>query len=199
FHKVLITTDAPAARIGAHRGRDGAVIVVGTGTVGWAELNRRSYRVGGWGLPISDEGSGAWLGCEALRRVLWAHDGRVPWTELFRAIFDSHQSDPHAIVRWTAQATSRDFGALAPSIVAYAERSDQAAVELMRLAGGHIDRLADRLLTFGAQHIALVGGLASNIERWLAQETQRHLVPPAGGALEGALQLARTAARSADA
>src|SRR5262249_18272575 len=52
FHKVLITTDAQAACIGAHRGRDGAVIVVGTGTVGWAELNRRSYRVGGWSLPI---------------------------------------------------------------------------------------------------------------------------------------------------
>jgi N-acetylglucosamine kinase-like BadF-type ATPase len=26
---------------------------------------------------ILGEGSGAWLGCEAVRRVLWAQDGRV--------------------------------------------------------------------------------------------------------------------------
>ena len=81
FRQMIVTTDAHAACIGAHRGRDGGVVVVGTGTVGWGVLGGRHYRVGGWGFPVSDEGSGAWLGCEAVRRTLWAHDGRTPWTD----------------------------------------------------------------------------------------------------------------------
>ena len=70
--------------------------------LGWAELRGRSYRVGGWGLPVSDEGSGAWLGCEALRRVLWAQDGRIPWTGLLTALVTKFtQKYPRAVVHVT--------------------------------------------------------------------------------------------------
>src|SRR5262245_5751130 len=122
FARTRITTDAHAACVGAHRGHDGGVIIVGTGTVGWAELKGRHHRVGGWGLPISDEGSGAWLGCEALRRTLWAHDGRAQWTGLLIEIFGRFQADPHAIVRFASNASPRDFGTLAPLVVDHAQR-----------------------------------------------------------------------------
>ena len=89
----VVTTDAHAACVGAHRGEDGGVIIVGTGTVAWA-VRRAHHRVGGWGFPISDEGSGAWLGCELARRVFWAHDGRVPWTGLLTAAFERFGCDP---------------------------------------------------------------------------------------------------------
>ena len=94
FRKAMITTDARAACIGAHGGCDGGVLVVGTGTIGWAELAGRSHRVGGWGPAVSDEGGGAWLGCEALRRVLWALDGRIPWTPLLTAVFEQYARTP---------------------------------------------------------------------------------------------------------
>ena len=74
--------------MGGHAGHDGGIIVVGTGTVGWAIIAEQEYRVGGWGFPVSDEGSGAWLGCEALRRVLWVRDGRISWTSSLRHIFE---------------------------------------------------------------------------------------------------------------
>jgi glucosamine kinase len=194
FGRIFVTNDAHAACIGAHGGRDGGVIVVGTGTVGWAELNGRHVRVGGWGMPISDEGSGAWLGCEALRRVLWAHDGRIPWTEMLTVLFRQFQSDPHAIVRWATHAAPRDFASLAPLVVEHA--GDPVADELMRLAAGHIDGLAARLVECGVDRIALAGGLAPYIEQWLSDTTRRVLVPPEGDALAGALRLARAAAGS---
>ena len=53
------------------------MIIAGTGSIGWAMVSGRQHRVGGWGLDVSDEGSGAWLGREVLRQVLWAHDGRI--------------------------------------------------------------------------------------------------------------------------
>src|SRR5262249_29272587 len=43
FRKTLVTTDAHAACVGAHRGQDGGVIVIGTGTIGWAALKGRHH------------------------------------------------------------------------------------------------------------------------------------------------------------
>ena len=124
--------------------------------------------MGGWGFPVSDEGSGAWLGCEAVRRVLWAHDGRAPWTGLLRGVFEQFNSDPHAIVRWMSSAKPRDFAALAPLVVQHARQDDPAGRELMRLAAGHIDVLAGRLGAIGVRRLALTGGLSSSIGPWLA-------------------------------
>jgi glucosamine kinase len=196
FGKVMITTDAHAACIGAHGGRDGGIIIAGTGTVGWGMVNGQTYRVGGWGLPISDEGSGAWLGGEALRRTLWAWDGRIAWTPVLRALFAGFENDAHAIVRWTATASPRDFGSLTPCIVDHASRGDTVAIELMKLAAAHIDALAARLVTIGISRLALVGGLAPSLQPWLARTTISHLIEPAGDALAGALSVARSAAKS---
>lgn len=195
FRHVIMTTDAHAACIGAHEGRDGGIVIAGTGTIGWAVVQGKIHRVGGWGLPISDEGSGAWLGGELLRRVLWARDGRVPWTPLLRGVFADFRDTPHAILDWTARAQPGDLGAYAPRIVAHAAERDAAAVELMSLAAGHIDALAARLIAAGADRLSLMGGLAASLRPWLSAATQSHLVEPAGDALTGALSLARRAAR----
>ena len=196
FRKVIVTTDAHAACVGAHGEKDGGVIVAGTGTVAWAVINDKTYRVGGWGLPISDEGSGAWIGSEALRRVLWAYDGRIEWTPMLHVLFADFAEDPHAIVSWTATASPRDFGLFAPCIADYANRGDAAAIELMRMAAVHVDGLAARLIALGAPSVALVGGFAAAVRPWLGAETKTHLVEPAGDALQGALMLARSAAES---
>jgi len=196
FAQTILVTDAQAACVGAHRGGDGGVIIVGTGTIGWGELKGRQVRVGGWGLPISDEGSGAWLGCEALRRVLWAHDGRVPWTGLLDELFNHFRREPHAIVRWATRASTRDYGSFAPLVVSYASNQDPAAIELMRLAAGHVDALAARLLSADVRPLALVGGLADTMTQWVSSDTRVHLIQPAGDALDGAIALARVAAET---
>ncbi len=196
FRKAIVETDAHAACIGAHGQADGGIIIAGTGTVGWAKVKGRIYRVGGWSLPISDEGSGAWAGCEALRRVLWAYDGRIAWTPMLRALFANFGFDPHAIVTWTAAASPGDFGALAPDIVDHAMQGDAVSIELLQLSAAHIDALAARLLAVGADRLALVGGFAPSLRRWLSPATAEHLVEPAGDALAGGLALARAAAQS---
>jgi glucosamine kinase len=199
FRRIIMTTDAHAACIGAHGGRDGGIIIAGTGTIGWAMVQGKVYRIGGWGLPISDEGSGAWLGSELLRHVLWARDGRVQWTPLLRSVFADFREDPHAILDRVAGAQPGDLGAYAPRIVAHATmhdaaERDDAAMELMSLAAGHIDALAARLVECGADRLALMGGLAPSLQPWLTPATQSHLVEPAGDALTGALTLARRVA-----
>jgi len=194
FMQTILTTDAHAACIGAHGGENGGIIIIGTGSVGWGLMGGREYRVGGWGFPVSDEGSGAWLGCEVARRVLWAYDGRVPWTDLLKRVLERFDGDPHAIVRWMGQAQPRDFAVLAPLVLEYAGRNDTASRELLTVAGQHIDAIARRLAALGVPRLALSGGLAPSIEPWLAPDTRQLLVAPLGDALSGALQLAHEAA-----
>ena len=197
FGKAILTADAHAACVGAHNGADGGVVIVGTGSIGWAVLQGRQHRVGGWGPQVSDEGSGTWIGCEALRRVLAAHDGRIAWTPFLRAAFERYQADPHAIVQWAAQASPREFGTLAPLAVEHASRHDEVALDILRLAAGHVDALAGRLIALGVPRLSLTGGLAPHVEGLLPADTRRRLVPPLGDPLDGALILARAAALSA--
>ena len=194
FRRVVYTNDAHAACVGAHSGRDGGVVIAGTGTVGWAVIEGKHYRVGGWGFPISDEGSGAWLGCEAIRRVLWAYDGRIEWTDLLAALFGQFRSDAHLIVQWMTLAKPRDYGRHAHTVLAYAAKDDPIALELVQMGAAHLDALALRLITVGAPRLAMLGGLAEPMRPWLAATTVAALSTPEGNALDGALRLARAAA-----
>ena len=199
FRQTIVTTDAEAACVGAHDGRDGAIIVVGTGSIGWCVAEGRRYRVGGWGLPVSDEGSGGWLGLEAIRRVLWAHDRRIDWSPMLSEIIGRFDGDPHAIVRWAATARPAEYAAFAPLVFEHAKRGDAVASDLIGHAAGHIDKLAAQLVAAGAERIALVGGLAAAIEPHLAAGTRRPLVPPQGDPLTGALRIAASASSAQEA
>jgi glucosamine kinase len=196
FRRAIVTTDAHAACLGAHGDNDGGVIVAGTGTVGWAVVRGETHRVGGWGMPISDEGSGAWLGCEAVRRLLWALDGRIVATGLLRALAEKFENDPHAVVAWSHAASPGEFASLAPEVFEHAALGDPVARELVALAARHIDVLAERLLGFGATRLALVGGCAPFLVSSLRERTKLHLVEPAGDALSGALHMAHSVALS---
>jgi glucosamine kinase len=194
FAGVMITSDVHAACVGAHRGGDGGVVVAGTGTIGFATRGGRHLRVGGWGFPLSDEGSGAQVGSEALRRVLWAQDRRLEWTPLLHSLFARFERDPHAIVRFMTDAKPRDFGTFARTVADHAAQGDRVGTELMAQAASQIDGLITPLLQFGVARVSLVGGLAQAIAPLLPPATRERLVDPIGDALDGALTLARTLA-----
>jgi glucosamine kinase len=196
FGRAILTADAHAACVGAYKGGDGAVVIAGTGSIGWAIIRGQCYRIGGWGYEISDEGSGAWLGRETLRRVLLAHDGRLPWTRLLRRIFEDHGADPHAIVRWAAAAQPRDYGSVAPIVVEHAAQHDDCALTLVRLAADFLENIALRLIALGAPRIALAGGLAPHLKDYLSDSMRKQIVAPMGDALDGALLMAREANQS---
>ena len=199
FARMVCTSDARAACLGAHADADGGIVIVGTGSVGWALIDGCDYRVGGWGFPVSDEGSGAWLGCEAARRVLWAHDGLIPWTDFLRSVYHQLGADPHAVVHWMGRALPRDFGNLAPIIVEFSENGDSVARLLMQVATLHIEGIASRLLGLGATRLSLMGGLAPSFHPLLSGLVKNTIVQPKGDALDGALTLARLEAEKAEA
>src|SRR6187200_735393 len=194
FRSVIYVHDATIACIGAHGGRDGGIVIVGTGSVGFAVVGGREVKVGGYGFPISDEGSGADLGLHAIRMALRAYDKRGVESSLTHDVMVRFHNDPFEAVAWMDHATATDYARFAPMVMRHADAGDAVARRIVRDAAEQIDELVRRLGECGATRVALLGGLASSMEPWLAPDVQRRLVPIEGDAVEGALHLARRAA-----
>ena len=193
FRSVAYVHDATIACIGAHGARDGGIVIVGTGSVGFAVVGGREFRVGGYGFPISDEGSGADVGLHAIRLALRAYDDRAVNSSLTRDVMTRFHNDPFEAVAWMDPATATDYATFAPLVMRHADAGDPVARRIVRDAAEQIDELVRRLAECGASRIALLGGLASSMQPWLAPDVQRRLVPVEGDAVDGALHLARRA------
>ena len=80
---VVVVNDALIALAAGAGDTPGIVIIAGTGSIAYGRNARRdAARSGGWGHIIGDEGSGYWIGREALSAVVRAVDGRGPSTRL---------------------------------------------------------------------------------------------------------------------
>jgi len=190
FETAQFTSDAAIANLGAHNGQDGGVLIVGTGSIGFVQLGDEKFTVGGYGFPISDEGSGAALGLSAVRHALRSLDGRTkpsPFSSLVTGRFDHAAS---RIIGWMDAATPRDYAELAPLVLDCAEAGDEIAVSIIEDAVLHIERFVETLIRRGAPRLAIVGGLGPRYRPWLRERTVARLSEPLGDALDGALLLA---------
>lgn len=193
FRSIAIETDAYAAWLGAHQGGDGAILILGTGSCGLAVVGGRQLYVSGYGSEVSDEASGAMLGREAIRRTLWAADGRAAASPLSDAIFARFGS-AEAIIAFATTARPGDYGRLVPLVFEHAERRDPLALALVGEAASEAARMVNRLLDFGAPAVAPIGGLAEPLAAWLPPPLRARIAPAKGDGLDGALLMARRAA-----
>ena len=191
FASVAFVNDGLAACLGAHSGADGAIVIVGTGSIGIGRVGTRDLRAGGYGFPISDEGSGADLGLQAVRFALRAVDGRIEKTSLLAEVMHRFKDDPQQAVAWMDKATATDYATLAPMVMRHADQGDPAGRRIVQGAAEQIDALVRALFDQGAPRVALLGGLSSAIEPWLSPDVRRRLKPADNDAVSGALILAR--------
>ncbi len=197
FGFVNVATDAHAACLGAFSGRDGGILIAGTGSAGYGWVNQTAHTVGGWGFEVCDDGSGASLGREAIRSALQSYDGLAPTTDFTRDII-RHFGTPADIVHWVTTAKPKDFGELAPITMRFAEGGDAVAVELVQQATHDLGRYIMRLHEIGCDKVCLVGGMATPFLPWLSPWTKSVLAQPEHDAVEGAILLARGAPNGFD-
>jgi N-acetylmuramic acid 6-phosphate etherase len=194
---VMITSDSVTAHAGALGGRAGAVLAVGTGAVavGVGADGTRS-QVDGWGPWLGDDGGGAWIGREALRAVLAARESRTPETSLAMAAAERYGDlDRLPSTLHGAGGVAQTTGAFVPDVVLAAERGDDVAARILRVAAEHWAGLARAAAdNVGASQVAVVGGLAEvpHLDHAFRSALPAHLelVAPAGTSLDGAVLLA---------
>lgn len=208
--EISLENDGMMTLIGATGGRNGMLVIAGTGSIACGITgDGRKVRVGGWGCRVGDEGSGYSIGLSALTHILRAHDGREPQSMLRDAILQKRgMADVEELFSWIySPAFSTDAVAgLATTVCQLSEADwkarqiiDNAANELCLMAKAVIERLS---LQKSAMHVVLSGGLLQqsshlrmNVEngiRLLASSVQfapARYEPIAGGILLGLRQL----------
>lgn len=188
--QVAVRHDGEVACIGAHDGRDGGLVIAGTGSAGVVRIDGRATAVGGRGFTLGDDGSGARLGLDAWRRALRAHDGFEPHTPFTRTLMAEHGNDPAAVIRWGRLARSSEFAHYVPMVLLFAAQGDPLAYELATGSARSLAELGAALVRLGAPRVCLAGGLADPIRPYLPDAFRATLRHPIRDALDGALLLA---------
>jgi len=183
--------DGYLAWLGAFGGGEGGIVVAGTGSIG-ITYQGRTIRVGGYGFPVSDEGSGADIGLNALRHALRTIDGRAEPTGLSREVLAKFSNDPAHVIRWVETASATDYATLAEMVTRHALTGDTAANRLMQDAAAQIAELCYALFNKGVPKVALVGGLAEALKAHMPPNTAARLVTPQADAMAGGILLAKT-------
>lgn len=194
FAGVHVESDAHIAWLGAHGGSDGAVVILGTGSICYGRLGGERHVLGGWGAELSDEAGGSAIGREALRRSIWAWDGRAAMTPLAENLLAMFGGTPVLMAAAARDATPADFAAYAPLVFQFAQQDDPLAAAILKEKSEQVVQMIDRLVMLDFSRITLVGGMAAAIVPWLPQALQVQLCPAQADAIEGAVMLAQQAA-----
>lgn len=194
FHRSIIESDGLIALQGALGDGDGAVAILGTGTIYLARTGSHVRSIGGWGYHLGDLGSGGRLGQMALQESLMAHDGISAQTALTQALLDEFSGDPRKMVAFSQSAKPGDYGRYAPRVFEFAATGDRVALDILEQSASFIDRSLDRVSDLtGGGRLCLLGGLSALYAPYLAQRHQQRLVRPAEDAVAGSIALARQA------
>jgi glucosamine kinase len=211
--ELLLVEDVDIALDAAFPGGRGVLILAGTGSnVAGRGIDGEIVTAGGWGPALSDEGSGYFLGVEALRRGFRAIDqGR---TTMLLENIQSYWglTSLGEVVEYANANPAPEFSELAPLVIACAMQGDEVAAEVVRHSGEELAALAaiviERIRTteeglglkFAMLPIALAGSILEKVPRarhaleqaltrlYPDAETLAASVDPAQGALWRARQ-----------
>lgn len=192
FTHLTLNSDGYAACLGAHDAQNGSIIIIGTGVKGFQVEDGAISEVGGWGFPQGDEGSGAWLGLQAVRFTLHSLDGRLPGSPMFSAVLAKFNDDLTELLNWTIGATSTMYATIAPIVTDFVEEQDPFALKIIREAADNIDKVG-AALNLCVQHkskmmpCSLFGGLAPFVQPWLGPELRQRIVERKHGPAKGAI------------
>lgn len=203
---IEVCGDEEIALDAAFPGGAGVLVIGGTGsnTLGRTSSGQR-FTVGGWGPALGDQGSGYWIGHQALRAAVRAKDFGQPTRILDRVIEFWKAANLAQVVNMAHEAP--DFSLLAPLIVQCAEEGDAVAMEVLerggRLLGEDAVQAFRQVRRFEPERpmptIAFIGGILDKVAfvRESMIETIRsslptvQILPEVVDAVSGALWRAR--------
>jgi len=193
FALLQAESDAFTMLMGAHAGKPGAILIAGTGSIAEAlRADGTRATVGGWGFRVDDEGSGGWLGLQAVRHGLAAFDGRANAGPLARRVWIHCGDERETLQAWCGSAGQFEFAQLARAVFD-CEASDPAAARLLEQATASLEDLALAIDPRGRLPLAVAGSIGERLAPRMRPFVRSRIVPARAGAAEGALMLARSA------
>jgi glucosamine kinase len=191
--QLVLESDSFTMLLGAHAGRPGAILIAGTGSVAEALRPDGSRAiVGGWGFPVGDEGSGAWLGLQAVRHAQAAIDGRANAGPLAQHVWVHCGHDRDSLHAWCDRAGQFAYAQLAPAVFDH-EADDPAAAHLLARAVEALESIALAVDPRGRLPLAVSGSVGRRLAPRMSPAVRSRLVEAAQSADMGALMLVQKA------
>lgn len=205
--EIEVVGDMLIALEAAFPGTPGLVVIAGTGSIAYGRNQRgETARAGGWGPLVSDEGSGNWIGRQAVAAVLRAHDTGQS-SPLAEAVLNAWRVATYDdLMHLVNSQPPPDLAALVPHVLRCAQGGGQLAREILTQAGIELSGLAKivmRRLWPGGRilRVAMAGGVfqSSPLVRQAfansvrAERPQAEVVQEVVEPVLGALALARKA------
>lgn len=191
-----IHDDRAAALCGALGGKSGAIAGIGTGSFLARQSETGVQFVGGYGLSLGDEASGAWLGRALLRRCLHVLDGLAPTSPVVAETLAQFDHTAAQIVAFAGRATPADYGQFAPAITGAARQQDPFARDLMAQGAHYITNGLTAMGWAIDEPLCLTGGVGSHYAPYLPDALRARLMTAIGTNLDGALTLAAQQAQA---
>jgi N-acetylglucosamine kinase-like BadF-type ATPase len=148
---------------GSLAGADGINVIAGTGSMTYGRRSGAGARVGGWGELFGDEGSGYWMGIQALRAFSRMSDGRAERGPLHdvlcRELGLETDLDLVGLVLQQWQGARRQIAGLAPAVGRAAAAGDPCAQAILAAAARELTELVSatrQRLGFGAAEVVPV-------------------------------------------
>jgi glucosamine kinase len=190
--RCMLSDDAVIAHLGAFGDAPGLLVIAGTGSIAVArDRQGRLSQTGGWGYPLGDDGSGAWIGAQALRRLFCGIDHRGTSTWLVERMMRAVGSDYARVVEWVRLSNQSAVARLAPLVFEAAEAGDSDAQAILEHAADAVEQLVDNGSEDPSLPVCLAGSVAQRLTSRLSQPVRERLVKAVGDSLAGAIQLAR--------
>jgi N-acetylglucosamine kinase-like BadF-type ATPase len=149
--RVVVLPDYAIALEGATGGSLGVLVIAGTGSIACGrDREGRLMRAGGWGYLLGDEGSGFWIGREALRAALAAKEG---WgeptllTEMLAQALGTADAGEWLSALYRSRNPQSLLAELAPLVSEAAERGDIPATRILTDAAHHLAGLVIHVAT----------------------------------------------------
>jgi N-acetylglucosamine kinase-like BadF-type ATPase len=137
----IVVNDVVGAWAAATGGRPGVGAISGTGSNVFGVGPRgQTWRVGGWGHLLGDQGSGYWLGNHSIRAALADRDGSGPPTALSAAAeqFFGVSVEALAALVYAKPLTKGEIAAFAVVACELAQGGDAVARDLYRRGAGEL-------------------------------------------------------------
>jgi glucosamine kinase len=180
--RVVVVNDALVALEAGVPGSPGVVLIAGTGSIAYGRnAEGRAARAGGWGYLLGDEGSGFWLGRQALRAVVRSADGRAPHTRLTaRVLAHFGIARTQDLVReiYDGSFTPATVAAIASEVEGAAAEGDEVALHLIDTGASELGLAALSVcsqLRLPRGPVVLAGGMFTAAPR-LRQRVTAHLM-----------------------
>jgi len=133
FDKIIVESDAVISLFGALGGKDGIILISGTGSVLLGFCKGKYYRIGGWGKILGDEGSGYWIGIQALKNAVKEIDDNVKFRPFCRILKKEHGLIPENLIE-KIYRMNYPIQDIAKTIIRYAEKHNTQCIKIVENA-----------------------------------------------------------------